>query len=232
LPQNTKQNGSLSAYVILHKKNTAERFSFQRDTIIKALKLSKYKQNDTEKYVNLLSSVAGSESAEVKNKNAPHKDKPVTHLLRKLVVYVMHSNTRFISNEIPHEIYGDLRVNDKREYLPIVHIDNLIMKDDNYDVSRSFYLHLSAIIYLKKKFQILEKDQSVYNLTVALSPISVGGLRFYKQIEASIDSMKELGFSDSQLNEITSLFTDTNVYLVLLTFAVSMFHVSVKKHLI
>ena len=69
----------------------------------------------------------------------------------------------------------------------------------------------------------------MYNLTVALSPISVGGLRFYKQIEASIESMKELGFSDSQLNEITSLFTDTNLYLVLLTFAVSMFHVSVEK---
>lgn len=135
LPQHTKNNGSLSAYVILHKKNAAERFTFQRDTIIKALKLSKYKQNDTEKYVNLLSSVASGEGTEIKNKASPDKDKPVTHLLRKLVIYVMYSNTRFISNEIPHEIFNDLRVNDRREYLPIVHIDKLTMKDDNYDVS-------------------------------------------------------------------------------------------------
>ena len=139
MPQNTKTNGSLSAYVILHKKNTTERFSFQHDTIVKALKFSKYKHNDTEKYVNLLSSVAGGQNLDGKNKNSPNKDKPVTHLLRKLVVYVMHSNTRFISNEIPHEIFSDLRMNDKREYLPIVHIDKLIMKDDNYDVSWTLF---------------------------------------------------------------------------------------------
>lgn len=134
MPQNTKNNGTLNVYVILHKRNTAERFSFQRDTIIKSLQLSKYKQNDTEKYVNLLSTVA--ENTETKSKQSPNKDKPVTHLLRKLVIYVMYSNTRFISNDVPHEIYGDLRVNDKREYLPIVHIDKLSMKEDNYDVNR------------------------------------------------------------------------------------------------
>jgi hypothetical protein len=38
--------------------------------------------------------------------------------------------------------------------------------------------------------------------------------------------MKELGFNDAQLSELTSLFTDTDFSLILLTFLVSLFHVN------
>ena len=57
-------------------------------------------------------------------------------------------------------------------------------------------------------------------------PMSFGRFRFYKQIEASLFEMKSMGFSDAQLKEITSIFTDNNVHLILVTFVVAMFHVS------
>lgn len=57
------------------------------------------------------------------------------------------------------------------------------------------------------------------------NPASIGKMRFYKQIEASMGSLKEYGFNDEQLKEITSLFTDTNLNLIFLTFFVSVFHV-------
>ena len=58
-------------------------------------------------------------------------------------------------------------------------------------------------------------------------PMSFGRFRFYKQIEASLFEMKAMGFSDAQLKEITSIFTDNNVHLILITFVVAMFHVGV-----
>jgi hypothetical protein len=38
--------------------------------------------------------------------------------------------------------------------------------------------------------------------------------------------MKELGFNEKQLEELISIFTETNVYFVLVTFLVSILHVS------
>ena len=57
------------------------------------------------------------------------------------------------------------------------------------------------------------------------APSSVGKLRFFRQLEASMNAMKELGFNDAQLNELTSMFTDTDLYLIFLTLAVSILHV-------
>ena len=41
-----------------------------------------------------------------------------------------------------------------------------------------------------------------------------------------MSAMKEIGFNDKQLKEITSLFTDTDISLVFLTFFVALFHVN------
>jgi hypothetical protein len=42
-----------------------------------------------------------------------------------------------------------------------------------------------------------------------------------------MNAMKDMGFNDKQLNEITSLFTDTDISLVFLTFFVALFHVTI-----
>lgn len=69
------------------------------------------------------------------------------------------------------------------------------------------------------------KNQDKYNLTVDFTPISIGLLRFFRQFEESTVALKDMGISESQIEEITSIFTDTNLYLILLTFAVSLVHV-------
>lgn len=95
---------------------------------------------------------------------------------------------------------------EKNEYLPIFRIDRLSIRDENY--------------------QPLNEYQTEYNFTFKHNPSSIGKIRFLKQFEDSIQAMKEYGFNDAQLKELTSLFTDTNINLILLTFVVSAFHVS------
>ena len=56
---------------------------------------------------------------------------------------------------------------------------------------------------------------------------SVGRMRFMKQMEVSISSLKRFGFNDEQIHEVTSIFTETDFYLLFLTFVVALFHVSV-----
>jgi hypothetical protein len=91
---------------------------------------------------------------------------------------------------------------------------------------RIFYV-CSKKINKQNKIKPLNQSQSNYTLTIEYSPISIGWLRFFNQIEGSLAAMRELGISDAQLSEITSIFTDTNLYLLFLTLFVSVFHVSI-----
>jgi len=75
------------------------------------------------------------------------------------------------------------------------------------------------------EYQVLNISQTKFTLTIEHAPSSVGRLRFFRQLEASLLSMKDLGFNDEQLGELTGLFTDTNLYVVFLTFVVSLLHV-------
>ena len=74
---------------------------------------------------------------------------------------------------------------------------------------------------------MLNVSQTQFTLRIDYAPSSVGKLRFFRQLEASLDAMRELGFNDAQLSELTGMFTDTNLYIIFLTFLVSLFHVSV-----
>lgn len=162
----------------------------------KTIKLSKYRLNKTDKYVNLLerSNLADLNDSFGSDKN----EKPITHLLTVLNVNTLDSMIDFDRNQIPQEFIADLRLTDKNEYLPILHIDNLSIKDAD--------------------FKALNETQSNFSLTFVHSPASIGKLRFFKQLEGSMDALKEFGFNDDQLKEITSLFTETNLYLIFLTF--------------
>ena len=71
----------------------------------------------------------------------------------------------------------------------------------------------------------LNKSQTEYSLTINHDQISIGKLRLFRQLESSIETMKELGFNENQLGELISLFTETNLYLLFLTFFVAVFHV-------
>ena len=76
-----------------------------------------------------------------------------------------------------------------------------------------------------EEFVRFDEKSRIVNITIQNEAISLGKFRFYTQVEQSLFQMKEMGFKETQLKEIISIFTDTDVRLVLVTFLVALFHV-------
>lgn len=70
------------------------------------------------------------------------------------------------------------------------------------------------------------KNDAQMNITVAYTPTSVGKLRLSLQFKAVLLRMKSLGFTDKDIDEIKSIFADTNLYLLGGTIFIAALHVS------
>lgn len=74
--------------------------------------LTKYKLNDTEKYVNLLNrkKVESDEKSETKRSDRNNERKKVlTHLLSRFTIYTMDSEIDFDRYQVPDELVHDIR---------------------------------------------------------------------------------------------------------------------------
>lgn len=58
------------------------------------------------------------------------------------------------------------------------------------------------------------------------SPVSLGKLRLVLHVQATMENLKNLGFSDKDIDEVKGIFADTNVYLLGGTFFIAAVHVS------
>lgn len=63
-------------------------------------------------------------------------------------------------------------------------------------------------------------------LTFNYAPISIGKLRLLLHVEHALKSLKQLGFSKKDVDEVKGIFSDTNVYLLCGTIFVGSVHVS------
>lgn len=109
------------------------------------------------------------------------------------------------------------------QYSPVVYISphrsrirDLIVR--SY-ISDCPYLMLSY-------FQFVDKDSKILPLHIRLEPLTIGKLRFFLFVESSFSTMKELGFTELDTDDVKGVLFDTNLYLLLITIIVSSFHVS------
>ena len=108
---------------------------------------------------------------------------------------------------IPHELYQHLKFKSDSSgavvYQPLVFIDHLSGKRDEY-------------VPLKEKRQL--------NITIEYSPMSVGKIRLISMIGASMEQMKTFGLKEADLEDVISIFTETNFYILTLTICVTVLH--------
>lgn len=64
------------------------------------------------------------------------------------------------------------------------------------------------------------------NILVQYTPITFGKLRLILHVEAAMQSFKQLGFTEKDIDEVKGIFADTNLYLLAGTVFISAMHVS------
>lgn len=142
-----------------------------------------------------------------KDASAKRKEKyihPVTHLKSKVTFTIMTEDVKFPTDAIPMELINDLRVVYGNTFLPII----------NYDFLQTRHQDL---------VQISPQNKTV-NVSVIYTPISLGKLRLILHVEASMQDLKNLGFSDKNVDEVKEIFADTNIYLLGGTFFIAAIH--------
>lgn len=79
--------------------------------------------------------------------------------------------------------------------------------------------------------ELQEVNRNTTKMTLAFnySPIGIGKLRLLLHVEHALQSLKQLGFSKKDVDEVKGIFSDTNVYLLCGTIFVGSIHVSIMK---
>lgn len=75
----------------------------------------------------------------------------------------------------------------------------------------------------------ITNNESTMNLTITYTPITIGNLRLILHVKSAMESLKRLGFSDKDVDEVKGIYSDTNVYLLTGTVFIASMHVSYEK---
>lgn len=108
--------------------------------------------------------------------------------------------------DIPPELANLFRVNKDHQFMPIIQNDFL----------------QTRLVDLEE----IKKDSETMSLTVTYKPMSIGKLRLLLHMQHAMLSLKKLGFSNKDLDDIKGAFSDTNLFLLCATIIVSSIHVS------
>jgi len=129
---------------------------------------------------------------------------PITHIFPRISVYVATQDARFDRYSIPSDVYHLLKLNNQGAYLPLLYVDGL----------SSLQRHLVPVY----------KDTDKMPVQVYFTPVSLGRLRIWSSVEQTLGNMKNLGFTENDLDDMKGIFSDTNLYFLAMTFTIALVH--------
>lgn len=145
----------------------------------------------------------------LKDSNKRQSLKPVTHLRSRYVINMCVDELEMPHSYIPAEIVRYIRLNNKKQLLPIVQQDVLQMRlRDLVEITPDTFQKQFTFIYTPNKF---------------------GKMRFMAQIEATLYRFFDLGFTEKDIDEVKGVFADTNFYLLSATVFIGSVHVKNEK---
>ncbi|CAH8514725.1 unnamed protein product [Schistosoma turkestanicum] len=125
--------------------------------------------------------------------------------LSTLRVYVLQTPVSFNRYNVPAEIVGRIQLSSKG-YLPVVYVN------PNFQASSDW----SEIKQVNENRQL--------EIVLSVEPLSVGHMRLRCVLESVADRLHSYGIKSKDIDEIRGIFLDTNLYLLLTTLFISIFH--------
>ncbi|VDO24904.1 unnamed protein product [Onchocerca flexuosa] len=211
LPEHTRNNGSLYLHCFLlpaeHKHQDPYQASWQ---IIQTVRITTYQIPQAETF----RLITEAEEKRRKSKEASRsvdqlreEGTPVTHFRSKLPLTIVAESLKFDLHALPGEIYQLMQFFHKEGqtyYWPIFYIDELS--------------------FLTKDLIQIEPEQKSIMMKIQYRPISIGKLRLLVTAQASLTQLKQMGFSDKDVDEVKGIFVDTNFYFLAVTIFVAALH--------
>lgn len=207
LPERTKKNGTLYLHLFLTRQRNQrqEFFSLSQDawTVHSRVRLTQYQVPEAATFQLLSSEKYSVEKNSAKNAVNKKQTLPVTHMKTRVTFNVLTDEIALPGYQVPPELSRFLRITSRGEFLPIVQYD---------------FLHNR----LRDLVPVANSITS--NITVSYIPTSIGKIRLMAHLETALHSLMSFGFSDKDIDEVKSIFADTNVYLLCVTIFVSAIH--------
>ncbi|XP_071957761.1 lipid scramblase CLPTM1L-like [Antedon mediterranea] len=130
--------------------------------------------------------------------------RPVLHYKPTLYVSVVPDYIIFDKENFPFEIYKYFEFTRSGKYLPILFINELGIKYSDLVLMNSTTCEMP--------------------LSIEYTPISVGKLRLFTNLQQSMVLMQELGFGQKDLDEMRGLLTGNNLFILSITAIIAMLH--------
>lgn len=203
IPRETRRNGTLFLHILLVPTSTKQDRSFidlQKDifTSYITIKMTQYMVPEAEAF-----KLLGKKDSSINkaNKIAVHL---VSHIKSRVTFTIMTDNIMLPAYSMPAELMNHIRIIGKQTFLPIV----------NYDFLQTRHRDLQRITL----------QNNTMSVTIEYSPVSLGKLRLVLHVQATMENLKNLGFSDKDVDEVKGIFADTNIYLLGGTFFIAAIH--------
>ncbi|XP_014471311.1 PREDICTED: cleft lip and palate transmembrane protein 1-like protein [Dinoponera quadriceps] len=191
IPRKTQDNGTLFLHILLVPMFVDQSRSFidlKKDTYTSytAIKMTQYTVPEAEVFKLLGEKNPGTKDALVH---------PVSHIKSRVTFTIMTDDVMLPMNSMPIELINHIKLIGKMTFLPIVNCD--FLQTRQRDLQR-----------------IVPQNNNTMNVTVEYSPVSLGKLRLVLHVQTAIASLKNIGISDKDVDEVKGIFADTNIYLL------------------
>ncbi|XP_013108233.1 lipid scramblase CLPTM1L [Stomoxys calcitrans] len=203
VPAKTRRNGTLHLQVVLALQGEPlEWKSLKRDgpTVIHSTSLTEFMVPKAAAFNLLRDNEKGAAAA----KNAKLSAKPHTHIMSEVHISLLTDLISLSAQDVPPEMAQLIHVNRHQQILPILKTDffNTRMKD----------------------LVEVDRNMTTFNIKFHFRPMGIGRLRLMLMIEHAMKMMYQMGFTKNDVEEIKSMFSDTNLYLLLVTIFVASIH--------
>uniref|UniRef100_A0A915BFH8 Lipid scramblase CLPTM1L n=1 Tax=Parascaris univalens TaxID=6257 RepID=A0A915BFH8_PARUN len=208
LPEHTRNNGSLYVHCFLLPAEFKKANPYEADwRLIESSRMTTYQVPEAETF-SLIGSQETSEMSSLRStKELRESSTPVTHFRSVLPLTIVAESPKLSARAVPQEIFSELEAFHKdgqNYYWPIFYVDKLSFR-------------------LKDLVQIRPEQKNVL-LKIHYRPISIGKLRVLISTLASLSQLRQLGFTEKDVDEVKGVFVDTNFYFLAVTIFVAALH--------